>query len=131
MYCSRSRYGSTSSLRVSAAMFMVAPIASTPVGPVLATPDELPFQARIVTEVDGVVKQDGEIHDLVFGPVALIEYISTVTVLRPGDLILTGTPSGVGHVREPQERLEPGSVVSVEIDGIGRLVNRIVGDPVQ
>jgi len=105
--------------------------ASTPVGPVLATPDELPFQARIVTEVDGVVKQDGEIHDLVFGPVALIEYISTVTVLRPGDLILTGTPSGVGHVREPQERLEPGSVVSVEIDGIGRLVNRIVGDPIR
>jgi len=100
--------------------------ASTPVGPVLATADEIPFQARIVTEVDGVVKQEGEIHDLVFGPVALVEYLSTITVLRPGDLILTGTPSGVGHVREPEEQLLPGSVVTVTVDGIGSLVNRVV-----
>ncbi len=99
---------------------------STPVGPVLATPDEIPFQARIVTEVDGVVKQEGEIHDLVFGPAALVEYISTITILRPGDLILTGTPSGVGHVREPEEQLVPGSIVTVTIDGIGSLVNRVV-----
>jgi len=102
---------------------------STPVGPVLATPDELPFQARITTSVDGVIKQEGEIHDLVFGPVALVEYISTITVLRPGDLILTGTPSGVGHVREPEEQLVPGSTVMVTIDGIGSLVNRVVASP--
>ncbi len=99
---------------------------STPVGPVLATPDEIPFQARIVTELDGVVKQEGEIHDLVHGPAALVEYVSTITRLRPGDLILTGTPSGVGHVRQPEEQLLPGQTVTVTIDGIGSLRNRIV-----
>lgn len=99
---------------------------STPLGPVLATPDEIPFQARIVTELDGVRKQEGEIHDLVHGPVALVEYISTITRLRPGDLILTGTPSGVGHVRQPEEQLLPGQTVTVTIDGIGTLRNRIV-----
>ncbi len=100
--------------------------ASTPVGPVLATPDEIPFQARITTEVDGEVKQEGEIHDLVFGPQALVEYISTITTLRPGDLILTGTPGGVGHVRTPPEFLSPGETVTVTIDGIGTLTNRLV-----
>jgi len=99
---------------------------TTPVGPVLATPDEVPFQARITTEVDGVLKQEGEIHDLVFGPVALVEYISTITTLRPGDLILTGTPSGVGHARTPAEALGAGQAVSVTIDGIGTLTNRLV-----
>lgn len=99
---------------------------STPVGPVLVTPDELPFQARITTTVDGEVKQEGEIHDLVFSPRALVEYISTIVTLRPGDLILTGTPSGVGHARQPAEYLVPGQSVSVSIDGIGELRNRIV-----
>lgn len=98
----------------------------TPVGPVLATPEEIPFQARIVTDIDGAVKQEGEIHDLVHGPAALVEYVSTITRLRPGDLILTGTPSGVGHVRQPEEQLEPGQMVTVSIDGIGALRNRVV-----
>ena len=101
---------------------------STPVGPVLATPEEIPFQARIITELDGVRKQEGEIHDLVHGPAALVEYISTITRLHPGDLILTGTPSGVGHVRQPEEQLLPGQTVTVTIDGIGALRNRIVAD---
>jgi len=100
--------------------------ASTPVGPVLATPDEIPFQAKITTAVDGDVKQDGEIHDLVFGPQALVEYISTITRLRPGDLILTGTPGGVGHVKSPPEFMAPGQTVTVAVDGIGTLTNRIV-----
>lgn len=100
--------------------------ATTPIGPVLATPDEIPFQARITTTVDGELKQEGEIHDLVFGPVALVEYISTITTLRPGDLILTGTPAGVGHVRTPPESLTPGQQVTVSIDGIGVLANRLV-----
>jgi len=100
--------------------------ATTPVGPVLATPEEIPFQARITTSVNGEVKQEGEIHDLVFGPAALVEYISTITTLRPGDLILTGTPGGVGHVRTPPEFLSPGDTVTVSIDGIGTLTNRLV-----
>lgn len=100
--------------------------ASTPVGPVLATPDEIPFQAKITTTVDGDLKQDGEIHDLVFGPQALVEYISTITTLRPGDLILTGTPGGVGHVKSPPEFMGPGETVTVKVDGIGELRNRLV-----
>ena len=100
--------------------------ASTPVGPVLATPEEIPFQARITTSVNGEVKQEGEIHDLVFGPAALVEYVSTIIPLRPGALTLTGTPGGVGHVKSPPEFMAPGDTVTVSIDGIGTLTNRLV-----
>jgi acylpyruvate hydrolase len=96
---------------------------ATPVGPWLVTPEEVPTPARITTRIDGVVKQEGEIHDLVHGPVALVEYISTITPLHPGDLILTGTPGGVGHARDPIERVLPGTRIEVEIDGIGVLAN--------
>ncbi len=100
--------------------------ASTPVGPVLATPDEISSPARITTSVDGDVKQEDEVHDLVFGPQALVEYISTITTLRPGDLILTGTPGGVGHVKTPPEFMSVGETVTVTIEGIGTLTNRLV-----
>ncbi|MDF2990343.1 MAG: 2-keto-4-pentenoate hydratase/2-oxohepta-3-ene,7-dioic acid hydratase [Microbacterium sp.] len=99
---------------------------STPLGPVLATPDEIPSDARMTTSVDGVQKQAGDIHDLVHGPVDLVRYVSTITTLRPGDVILTGTPGGVGHAREPREYLASGSVVEVTIDGIGTLANLFV-----
>jgi len=101
---------------------------STPLGPVLVTPDEIPTTAQIVTRIDGVEKQRGEVHDLVHGAVALVEYISTFSRLNPGDVILTGTPDGVGHARDPQESLEPGSVAEVEIDGIGVIRNRFVAE---
>ncbi|WP_295853600.1 fumarylacetoacetate hydrolase family protein [uncultured Microbacterium sp.] len=101
---------------------------STPLGPVLATPDEIPFDARMTTIVDGVPKQVGDIHDLVHGPVDLVRYVSTITTLRPGDVILTGTPGGVGHAREPREYLTSGSVVEVTIDGIGTLRNRFTAE---
>ena len=101
---------------------------STPLGPVLATPDEIPSDARMTTTVDGVQKQVGDIHDLVHGPVDLVRYVSTITTLRPGDVILTGTPGGVGHAREPREYLASGSVVEVTIDGIGTLRNRFVSE---
>ncbi len=101
---------------------------STPLGPVLATPDEIPSDARMTTTVDGVQKQVGDIHDLVHGPVDLVRYVSTITTLRPGDVILTGTPGGVGHAREPREYLASGSVVEVTIDGIGTLRNRFASE---
>ncbi|WP_279367120.1 fumarylacetoacetate hydrolase family protein [Microbacterium testaceum] len=101
---------------------------STPLGPVLATPDEIPSDARMTTTVDGVQKQVGDIHDLVHGPVDLVRYVSTITTLRPGDVILTGTPGGVGHAREPREYLASGSVVEVTIDGIGTLRNRFAAE---
>ncbi|GAA4165299.1 fumarylacetoacetate hydrolase family protein [Gryllotalpicola daejeonensis] len=101
---------------------------STPLGPVLATPDEIPDEAYLVTTVDGVEKQRGDIHDLVHDPVQLVEYISTVLPLNPGDVIVTGTPGGVGHAREPQEFLSAGQTVTVTIDGIGTLSNTTVAE---
>lgn len=104
--------------------------ALTPVGPVLVTPDELPGgyapELRLTTEVDGETMQDDVTSDLVFDPVALVQYASTIVTLNPGDLIATGTPGGVGLARTPQVFLEPGQTVSVSIEGIGAVENRIV-----
>ncbi|MGY4720492.1 fumarylacetoacetate hydrolase family protein [Naumannella huperziae] len=95
--------------------------ASTPLGPVLATPDELGRGARVSTTVNGQVMQDATIGDLVFGPAALVAYVSTMTVLRPGDLILTGTTGGVGRARKPPVYLRPGDEVITAVGGIGEL----------
>jgi acylpyruvate hydrolase len=102
--------------------------ASTPLGPVLATPDEIPADAQMITVVSGVEKQRGDIHDLVHDPATLVAYVSTITTLRPGDVILTGTPGGVGHAREPHEYLADGDVVSITIDGIGTLTNPVAAE---
>ncbi len=103
--------------------------ASTPLGPALVTPDELSGTAaapdlEIRSEVDGVVMQLGRTGDLLFGPAQSIAYISTFMTLEPGDVILTGTPAGVGAGREPPVYLQPGQVVRIAIEGIGELVNR-------
>ncbi|MEU4892762.1 fumarylacetoacetate hydrolase family protein [Streptomyces sp. NPDC044780] len=103
---------------------------STPVGPYLVTPDELPGGVRPSLDVrllvDGEVMQSDSTGDLLFDPVALVEYVSTVIRLNPGDIIATGTPGGVGHAREPQRFLRGGETVVTEIEGIGRLENRVV-----
>ena len=105
---------------------------STPVGPYLVTPDELPGGVRpglgLRLEVDGEVMQSGSTADLLFDPVALVEYASTIVRLRPGDIIATGTPGGVGRAREPQRFLTGGETVITQIDGLGRLENRITRD---
>jgi acylpyruvate hydrolase len=66
--------------------------------------------------------------DLLFDPVALVEYVSTMVRLNPGDLIATGTPGGVGHARKPARYLAGGEFVVTEIEGIGRLENRVVAE---
>lgn len=103
---------------------------STPVGPYLVTPDELPGGVRpsvaVRLEVDGEVMQSDTTADLLFDPVALVEYVSTMVRLNPGDIIATGTPGGVGHARKPERYLVGGETVVAEIDGIGRLENRVV-----
>ena len=100
---------------------------TTPFGPVLVTPDELPGGVRptldISCTVDGAIVQKAETADLVFDPVDLVEYISTILTLRPGDVIATGTTGGVGHARKPPRYLHSGSRVVTEISGIGRLDN--------
>ncbi|WP_432826284.1 fumarylacetoacetate hydrolase family protein [Dactylosporangium sp. CA-092794] len=103
---------------------------TTPVGPVLVTPDELPGGVRPALDlrllVDGEVMQSDSTGDLVFDPVTLVEYVSTIVRLNPGDIIATGTPGGVGQARTPQRFLVGGETVVAEIDGIGRLENRVV-----
>ena len=101
--------------------------ASTPVGPVLVTPDEIdPIAGLVVTcRVNGEEMQCGDTAELVFDAADLLAYVSTFTVLRPGDLVLTGTPGGVGVARDPQRFLADGDVVETEIAGIGTLLNRI------
>lgn len=101
---------------------------STPVGPWLVTKDEFgPLEGKAITcEVDGKLVQESDTGDLHFKPATLISYISQMTTLNPGDLIFTGTPSGVALSREGQPWLTPGSVVRTHIDGIGDLVNTCV-----
>jgi acylpyruvate hydrolase len=99
---------------------------STPLGPVLATADEVPASARITTSVDDELLQDGRIDDLVFGPAAIVSYISQIFPLDPGDIVATGTPGGVGHARTPPRYLAPGQVVVTAIEGIGSLRNTVV-----
>ncbi len=96
-----------------------------PLGPVVVTADEIPDpqNLRIVTEVDGVEKQNGSTADMIFSVSFLIAHLSRAFTLNPGDMILTGTPSGVGKAMNPPEFLGQGSVVSVEIAGIGKLTN--------
>lgn len=97
---------------------------STPFGPALVTADELNPHAAIRTKLNGETVQDGSIDDLVFKPAQLIAYISTILTLKPGDVIATGTPSGVGHARKPQQYITDGAVLETSIEGLGTLRNR-------
>lgn len=102
--------------------------ATTPVGPALVTADE--FEADHTFEVSCFVNgervQHGTTSTLVFSPAKLLSYISTFTQLRPGDLVLTGTPGGVGAGASPPRFLADGDVVRTEIPGLGSLENRVV-----
>jgi acylpyruvate hydrolase len=101
--------------------------ATTPFGPELVTPDELPGGTRpalrLTCAVDGETVQSADTGDLVFDPVALVEYISQIVTLSPGDVIATGTPGGVGHARKPPRYLTEGSELVTAIEGIGSLEN--------
>jgi 2-keto-4-pentenoate hydratase/2-oxohepta-3-ene-1,7-dioic acid hydratase in catechol pathway len=103
---------------------------STPVGPYLVTPDELRGgtspELKIQLIVDGEAMQDDTTANLLFGPVALVEYISTIIRLNPGDIIATGTPGGVGAARKPPRFLVGGETVTASIEGLGQTVNKVV-----
>ena len=97
---------------------------STPVGPTLVTPDELPAGGwEISTTLDGEVVQRSSTAELIFTPVDLIGYLSTIVTLNPGDVIATGTPGGVGHARRPPRYLTDGAVLVTAIAGIGECRN--------
>ena len=97
-------------------------------GPWLVTPDEFgPLgPQRLQTRLNGEVMQEASLADMIFPVTRLIEYVSTFTPLSPGDVIVSGTPGGVGAKREPPVFMKEGDTVEVEIDGIGTLVNSIV-----
>ncbi len=99
----------------------------SPVGPFLVTPDELGELAgkQIRCEVDGVVKQQGTLDQMIFSVPEIISILSQIVTLNPGDLIFTGTPSGVGYARKPPEALQPGSRVVSRIDGIGEITQTV------
>lgn len=105
--------------------------ATTPIGPVLVTPDEFDpgAGAKITCSVNGEVRQTGSTDDLVFEAADLLAYISEFTVLRAGDIVLTGTPSGVGAAATPPSFLQSGDIVETAIEGIGVLRNIIGEDP--
>jgi acylpyruvate hydrolase len=99
--------------------------ASTPLGPELVTADEIDAEdLEVRCEVNGEVMQRSRTSELVFGPASLVSYVSTIVTLDPGDLILTGTPGGVGQARKPPVFLTAGDEVRTSIEGIGTLVNR-------
>jgi acylpyruvate hydrolase len=102
--------------------------ASTPVGPDLVTLDEAPDPLTLRTFVNGEKVQEATTELLIFDVATLVSVISEFATLEPGDLILTGTPGGVGYRREPQLLLTDGDVVAVEVDGVGRIESRCVVD---
>ena len=103
---------------------------TTPLGPTLVTTDEIDFAdgLEVRCEVDGETMQTGNTSDLLFPPVELIRYLSTIFTLDPGDIIATGTPSGVGAGRTPEVYLRSGQTVRTTIEGLGELVNTCVKD---
>jgi len=105
---------------------------TTPVGPALVTLDEAGDGSDLALrcEVDGRVMQDSRTSDLLFKPAELIAYISTIITLDPGDIIATGTPSGVGAGRKPPVFLKAGQTVRTSVEGLGEQVNTCVKEEV-
>jgi len=99
-----------------------------PIGPALVPASEIPdpHDLRIRAIVSGELLQDSTTANLIFGVDEIVSHITQTTTLEPGDLILTGTPAGVGVFREPQRLLEPGDVVTIEIENVGELTNPVV-----
>jgi 2-keto-4-pentenoate hydratase/2-oxohepta-3-ene-1,7-dioic acid hydratase in catechol pathway len=82
---------------------------------------------RVVQKLNGAVLQDGNTSELIFDVPYLVAFASTLFTLEPGDLILTGTPAGVGYARDPRIALKDGDVVEVLVEGIATLRNPVVG----
>jgi 2-keto-4-pentenoate hydratase/2-oxohepta-3-ene-1,7-dioic acid hydratase in catechol pathway len=100
-----------------------------PWGPWITTADEVadPEALQLRTWVNDELRQDSSTSDLIFGVDALVRFIAETITLEPGDLILTGTPSGVGMAFDPPRFLDPGDRVRIEIEGLGTIEHGIAG----
>ena len=101
-----------------------------PLGPALVTRDEVPdaHTLAIKTSLNGQVLQDGNTADMIFRVPFIVSYISEIVTLEPGDVILTGTPPGIGNTRSPQVFMKPGDTIEVEIGHLGKLTNPVVAE---
>ncbi len=101
-----------------------------PMGPWIVTADEIadPHKLRVITRVNGEVKQDSNTAFMIFDIPEIIRQLSNGMTLLPGEIIATGTPSGVGFARQPPEFLHPGDIVECEIERIGKIRNEVVGN---
>lgn len=102
-----------------------------PLGPWIVTPDEIgdPHNLDLKTWIDGELRQSSNTRHMLFNCFEMIEYLSTVMTLEPGDVITTGTPSGVGVKMEPRGYMKPGQTVKIEIEKIGSLSNPVIEEP--
>ena len=101
-----------------------------PFGPAIVTPDEVdPHNLMLRTFVNGDLRQETNTNDLIFNCYDIIEFLTTAFTLEPGDVIATGTPSGVGISMQPQGTLQLGDLVKVEIDGLGFIENEVIAEP--
>ena len=101
-----------------------------PMGPWLVTREEIadPHALDLSLEIGGEILQHSNTRELVFGIPALIEFISSVVTLEPGDVVATGTPAGVGFARKPPRYLKPGDEVVIRIQGLGELRNPVIAE---
>jgi 2-keto-4-pentenoate hydratase/2-oxohepta-3-ene-1,7-dioic acid hydratase in catechol pathway len=101
-----------------------------PLGPAIVTIDEIAdaHKLAISLEIDGETLQSSNTRELVFGIPELVEYISSIAPLLPGDIVSTGTPGGVGLGRTPKRWLKPGETVTVKVEGIGSLSNPVIAE---
>jgi 2-keto-4-pentenoate hydratase/2-oxohepta-3-ene-1,7-dioic acid hydratase in catechol pathway len=103
--------------------------ATMPIGPEIVTTDEIDVSdVLLTTTLNGQVMQSARTSQMIFNIPATIEYVSSFTTLRPGDVIATGTPGGVGFARQPPVWLQPGDLLEIEIEGLGKLANRVVAE---
>jgi 2-keto-4-pentenoate hydratase/2-oxohepta-3-ene-1,7-dioic acid hydratase in catechol pathway len=105
-----------------------SPDTFAPLGPFLATRDEIadPQKLSMDLSVNGKLKQSGSTRDMIYTVAELVSYISLFMSLQPGDVILTGTPAGVGHGQKPPVFLQPGDVVTASIEGLGEQTHKVV-----
>jgi 2-keto-4-pentenoate hydratase/2-oxohepta-3-ene-1,7-dioic acid hydratase in catechol pathway len=102
-----------------------------PIGPWIVTTDELtdPHQSALRTYVNDELRQESNTKHLIFNCFELVEYLTKAFTLEPGDIIATGTPSGIGVVMKPPQLLKEGDVVRIEIEGIGQIENPVINEP--